>query len=510
MSVDRRSLILGGSAALVAWTIRGSARGEAAFAIDDERLKLGLVRGLEPGIYTQRVVLADGTARELAARTAHADHLWLDLSDMGGKPARVEIARTGGLAAPFDRPPAALGPAPDTAKRVADAQGLLAALSAAKGGEVIALDGAITAPIRLTRATADFATPVTIRSLDPARPATIASLVAEARGLRFVGLRASGDPGRNKPLWRLNGCEDVEIERCRFEGTADEMRGAQPMGLMIRGGKRIAVVYSRFSRFENGFAFFNVDELTVARNRFELMRYDFLRGGGLRRSTIDGNVGSAAVADRAGGGHSDFLQLWTAPPVQRSTEDLEIRNNLFWIGTNAFDRASQFGTHFIFVTETNSEKRDIPPQPYDRVRIYNNLCASNSPQGVWLGHGSSGYVANNLCLGSGPPRPESWGHVRIWSQVRALCANNVAYDFRTMGSGEQGVSLHNNRTLRADLPEVRALIAELVTAALEARLPGIAVPTGPLGGFEDERLPGLGPTLDGGGFPAGEAFVGAG
>ena len=153
----------------------------------------------------------------------------------------------------------------------------------------------------------------TISSSDSRRPASFDGISLKGiRNLKLANISiappASGTVAGRYGMLILNS-RHVDLENVDFHGSTRWRGQKSNSGLMIRNSSNVTVSKSYFTKFQHGISIQKVRNTTIELNEFERLRTDAIRGGGVNRLEIRGNV--VTNFEPAKGDHPDGIQLWS-------------------------------------------------------------------------------------------------------------------------------------------------------------------------------------------------------
>ncbi len=300
------------------------------------------------------------------------------------------------------------------ANPVSDRAGLLAALTAAKGGEVIVLADGSYGTLTLA---ARFASDVTLRSATPLGARFAAITLRDCSYLTLEGLHvaASSNGNWDQPLLSVDASDHISVVNSEINGPLDAARPiAGYFGIRVRSSSDIIVQNTFAHDVLNGMAFFGVDRLTLVNSRVDLVGADSFKFSGLNTALIANNIGAKLTYadDKA---HEDFMQFQGS-----ASSNVTIRGNVF-LPQNVFD------VQGIFVAGKGG---------HSNILIEQNIIHSSMANGISVAKDSSGItIRNNSLIASD-------GDVtRISAPSGALVSGNIT-------SGRRGVLQGDNLSIQ--------------------------------------------------------------
>ena len=272
---------------------------------------------------------------------------------------------------------------------VHDAAGLRDALGRARGGETIALAPGDYGALALAGLAP--ASPVTLRSADPADPARLSGMtLQDVSNLRLVGLVLdySYEPGTRptgaRPFQILGG-SDIAILRSTFEGDVASGTGspaddgyAAGTGLFARGTRGLEIRGSLFTGWFRGAVLREIDGLAVVGNRVTDIRSDGLNLVAVQGALVEGNeIGPFRLSPESKD-HADMIQFWTNK-TPRPSADVTIRGNVLHAGAGG-------ATHSIFMRNEEVDNGRAGPEMFYRdITIEDNVIANAHLHGITVG-----------------------------------------------------------------------------------------------------------------------------
>lgn len=292
------------------------------------------------------------------------------------------------------------------------AEELAAALAAAVGGEVIALEQGDYGTLTLPRGYGEgFAAPVTIRSRMSSARAVFTRMVMERvanirlDSLDFSYIWKPGDRLGFEPF-RIEDSRNVTVIRCLFEG--DIAGGGDPVGIGYATGRGLAAsgntgfsfINCKMLRFWKGLGIARCNDVRVRRSEFYHMRCDGLNGNAVQGCLIEYNYFHDFIRAPDSDDHADFIQFASANAT-RPTTDLTIRDNLLDIG--AGDR-----TQVMFMRNDQVDTGLAGDGMFWRnLLIEDNMILADHHHGLYVGETDGLVIRNNVLRHKGPDRGEA-------------------------------------------------------------------------------------------------------
>ena len=287
---------------------------------------------------------------------------------------------------------------------VANAGELMAALAAAKGGDVIELAPGNYGTLRLLARRdpwAAFASRVTIRSAQAEHPAVFDAI--ELRGVYNLALEgvkidyrySAGDP-LYKPIVSIRDSGDIALLHVVLDGDNARTTGtpadgfATGIGLAVKGSRGIEVRDSEIFTFHRGATFGTVDGLTISGNDVHDMRSDGMDFASVQNVLIENNHIHDFRKAADTGDHTDMIQFWTNG-TDRPSRAVTITRNFLDIGGGG-------NTHSIFLrNEEVDHGRAGDEMFYRDITIEDNVIRNAHLHGITVGETDGlKIVANTL------------------------------------------------------------------------------------------------------------------
>jgi len=310
---------------------------------------------------------------------------------------------------------------------VADADQLTRALTTVAPGGTVRLRPGRYAPVRV-RGRA-FAGGVTITSDNPADPALLSGLqLIETRGVTLTDLAFDGSgPAEQFGLLVLRSSA-VALDRLRFNDRSGTRR--LNSAVMIRLSQDVKVTRLDVRGFWHGVSILDVERVEIARNEFQAIGTDAIRGGGGSGLLIRENVCYGfRTAPRD---HPDCIQLWSTGQT-RAASDIVIRDNLVVRGDGD-------PTQGVFVRDT------FLTLPFRNVAIEGNMVVGGQYNGVTLSGATGSRVVGNAVL----PYPDFPSNIYVRNVRDSVVADNVAVKLVQLESANNAVSRTRTVSPRRD------------------------------------------------------------
>lgn len=316
--------------------------------------------------------------------------------------------------------------------RIADRERLVAALTAAKGGETIELEPGFYGGLSFT--SRQFPRPITIQSRDPAQPARFDSIwISKSKNItvRNVDVGRGLRPGEPEytQLSSVGDSENVRLEHVAFHGSLDGNPSNDGWGLYVVRVKGLTVEAGSFEEFHRAYVIEVSSDITIANNRFTRIRSDGGDFTAVDNVIVRGNRYSDFMPKE--GDHPDAIQFWTNGQVRPSTNIL-IENNVIMQGAGT-------GPQGIFIAD------EVGHLPYRNLIVRNNLVYTDDEwEAILVAGAADAEITNNTVLSSRNGGKGAW--IRIEKNGRVVVRNNVMVRF-VPGNNEQ-VSAEGNLVLQ--------------------------------------------------------------
>lgn len=271
-------------------------------------------------------------------------------------------------------------------QQVMSTEDLISALKSARGGETILLAPGTYSDLKFKLAPR-FATPVTITSADPARPAVITDFtLSGVEGVHFrnLVLRALDHPDKiandgSFVAFKIARAKDVIFDTVSVQGSLDGDPSNDVSGIQVRNSQNIRIVNSEFQQLERAVAVGQTEGVTVSNNRVHDIRSDGFNFAEVTHVELVGNVLWNFLPAQKD--HPDAIQFWTSRTVTPSRE-IRITGNVVHRGIGAY-------TQGIFLRD------QLGTLPYEQVTITENLIVGTGYNGLRITGAVDLTVADN-------------------------------------------------------------------------------------------------------------------
>lgn len=282
---------------------------------------------------------------------------------------------------------------------------LYAALSRAQGGETILLAEGDYGGLSLWPGVGfsyDFASNVTIASLDPEKPATFTWLnLWDAQNLTLDGVvfdydYKEGDATSLRPM-SIRSSTNISITNSLFDGDSATGTNSAADGygsaiaLSVRGSENITVEGNEFTNWWRALTVENSKNIEVTNNEINNIRSDGMDFVDVQGVLIEDNYIHDFRASRATGDHVDMIQFWTTGTTEPST-DITIRNNVLDIGDGNWTQSIFMRNEMV---DTGQAGREMF---YRNVLIENNTIYNSHLHGITVGATDGLVIRDNSVL----------------------------------------------------------------------------------------------------------------
>ena len=356
---------------------------------------------------------------------------------------------------------------------VSSAAELIGALSSAKGGETILLQGGNYGALSLYDARdafAKFSEVVTIKSADAKNKATFSSLYLRGAknlvldSLKFDYVSASAAPEWVRPFQIVGNSQNISIVNSVFDG--DLARGVSDVanglgtgiGLGVSGATNITVENNKFFNWHRAGVFGGVGNLSVNNNEVYHIRSDGFNFAQVNFVSIEGNYLHDFITSPASGDHMDMIQFWTTGTTSPST-NIVIRDNILDSGGGNL-------TQSIFMrNELVDQGLAGDEMFYRNIVIENNVIHNAHTHGITVGETHGLIIQNNTILhnlGSGGAGSVYVPTINLkTTSTDVEVKNNIVPRLSLQSSGN--ATIENNLIVQLDpLADGSATLADLM------------------------------------------------
>ncbi|MEW5963364.1 MAG: right-handed parallel beta-helix repeat-containing protein [Pseudomonadota bacterium] len=273
---------------------------------------------------------------------------------------------------------------------VTTAAELLLALAVATPGSVIEL-----APSRFGDVVIDgsrFAGTVTIKSADPATPATLDSLqIKNSSHIAIEGIRIEHVLAPGEPDWvaavRIDKSDHIAITGSEVCGSADDNHTNDGQGVLVLDSSVVRLDANTFHDLKTAVSVGRAEEIEITANTFRDLRSDGVDLANVRRVAVEGNAFSDFHTQLALGDHPDMIQLWNDGSFG-DMSDIAIRNNSLLKGAGDDVPA-------IFMQGALPRSGSAAPAPAHHIVIEGNVIETGAAQGIWLADVDQALISSN-------------------------------------------------------------------------------------------------------------------
>ncbi len=315
-----------------------------------------------------------------------------------------------------DQGHAAEGAAPACGGHVvlaADSAHALAALKAAKDGDIIRLAPGEYGLGKLQNIS--FSGAVTLTSADSEHPAVLSGLLLQnISGMTFRNLEVKVDDRQGGAVI-LRGGKSVRFENLNIHGTAVGDGG----GLMVSNGTDIVASNLDIHEVSGGMVFSHSDGVTVTENAIHDIQCDGMQVQGVSHIKIAGNHFTEFHPSKTD--HSDAIQFFTAG-TKEAAHDIEITENVYVRGAVAPD------TQGIFMG-------DEAKVHYENVTVSKNVILGAVYHGIMIAGATNLTLTQNVV--------KAYSDMNSW--IRIIGDENVEMSDNTATSFNPG---NNNKAVK--------------------------------------------------------------
>lgn len=415
----------------------------------------GTLMGVQP-------IGAMGTVLNIAPQTADG-YTWIPVNFDSGvdgwvADAFVEVTDDTPVASPAPAPTemntptdvqTSSTPVPSDAIVVTDSASLNAALRAAQGGEVIALQpnaSGYTYRSPFRRDLQTYAAPVTVTSADKNNPARIKQFtLAQDGNIVLDGLHfevAPGELGNRAVLLQLSSVKDIVVKNSTFDAGAPgfaETRAeldATAGGIQIRVGENVTIENNTVTRASFGISIFGSGDqpynknIIVKNNDINRFLGDGIRIVNFDGVLVEGNTIHTVFGTPQSVNHTDVIQVFSAS-LTKPSKNLTISNNFLNPGAGE-------GSQLIFMrNEAVDTGGGGEPMYYQNFRFEDNVIYGQHIHGITLGESNGVVIKNNTLLYN--QAPGTFGAPRIFVSTKSknvVVDKNIAHSVQAEWGGD--------------------------------------------------------------------------
>jgi hypothetical protein len=295
----------------------------------------------------------------------------------------------------------------ETTVAVADLPALVAALKAARGGEVLLLEPGDYGRLELAQGPdGSFAwtAPVTLRPADPARPPRLGELDLRGIGdLTFDGLIFDHEiaPGQDldRRIFQISDARNITIRNSVFDGDIVTQGAPEDIGLpsgialslpRVTGAR---VEDNLFFHFYRAIAMGRGSDVLLRGNEIAGMRMDGMVFTSMTDVRIEGNFIHGFLRSKVKSDHSDMIQFWTRNNTE-ATRGITIRGNVLLAGQGGV-------TQSIFMRNDMVDRGLAGEELFYRdILIEENVIVNGHSNAIVLGEALGATIRNNTLLRS--------------------------------------------------------------------------------------------------------------
>lgn len=289
---------------------------------------------------------------------------------------------------------------------VSTPEALMAALAAAKGGEVIQLAagdyGRLLLNNNLRSHSFNFESDVKITAADPNNPPSFSSMrIIGVDHLHFDNINFdykfnSGDSIRTT-AFRVDDSNHFTISNSRFIGDLASGTGTvddgYPIGkaFSIFKSNNIALIDNEVSHFWKGILVRDATDVVVAGNNVHSLRSDGMNFVNAHNLLIEENQFHNFIRNMEAGDHADMIQFFT-DKTDGASSNVIIRSNIFDIG-------EALRTQSLFMRNEEVDLGRAGKEMYYRnILIENNIITNGHLNGITVGETDGLIIRNNTVL----------------------------------------------------------------------------------------------------------------
>lgn len=305
---------------------------------------------------------------------------------------------------------------------VASPDALAAALDAAAAGSVLALAAGDYGALLLNDKGGDAGAPITLRSADPASPATFSSM--DLRGVSHLVLDGltfdytfSPEDKSNLRMFQMSGGTDITIKDSLFDGdlavgvSAEDDGYPTGFGLSVRGMTGVTLQDNEIRDFFRGLVISESSDVVVKGNDVHSIRMDGMNFAEVQTALIEGNQIRDFKRVLESTDHSDMIQFWTNG-TSKPSSDITIRGNILNSGTGWY-------TQSIFMRNDVVDRGLAGAEMFYRnVTITDNVIINAHLHGISVGETAGLTIANNSVIRNAASQGKE-DNVALWNpQIR--------------------------------------------------------------------------------------------
>jgi hypothetical protein len=306
-------------------------------------------------------------------------------------------------------------------------------IATAPAGSNILLAQGDYGTLRLNRDFSGGGQAVTLRSEDPAHPASVSRLAINgANGLVLSDIifdyrfKPGDDIAREKPFQILKST-DITIRNSLFDGDHAQSDKAvlngygAGFGLWIRGNNGVLLEANEIRRWHRGLIIFESDNITLRGNNIHGMRSDGIDFSAVQHVLVEGNYFHDFIRSEKSTDHPDMIQFWTNG-TKRPSIDIRIRDNILNSGTGMWTQSI-----FIRNEEVDTGRQGIEMY-YRDFDISNNVIINAHLHGISIGEVDGLSINNNTLVRNIHAKGTNSNKAALWTPTIRVnkAAKNVS------------------------------------------------------------------------------------
>jgi Ca2+-binding RTX toxin-like protein len=267
---------------------------------------------------------------------------------------------------------------------------LMLALASAAPGDIVELAAGAYGDVVLDGFR--FADTVTVRSADPAAPATLETLqIKNSSHIAIEGIRVEHVLAPGEPDWvaavRVDKSEQISITGSKISGSADANHTNDGQGLLVLDSSGVRLDGNSFHDLKTAVSVGRSEGVEITANTFRDLRSDGVDLANVRHVLVEGNAFSDFHTQLALGDHPDMIQLWNDGSFG-DMSDIAIRANTLLKGAGD-------DVPGIFVQGALPRSGSAAPAPAHHLVVEGNVIETGAAQGIWLADVDQALVSSN-------------------------------------------------------------------------------------------------------------------
>ena len=333
---------------------------------------------------------------------------------------------------------------------VSNAAGLSAALSSAKGGDIIKLASGDYGDFTIKGKI--FATDVTITSASTTSPAEFHSLnITGSQGINFVDITVDFQPTATTVSWssavKITNSTDIGFIGGEIKGgpaingvpqtatdldsTGNVLGMSTGRGMTIENSKQVVIDNVEIHHVHRGLVMSKSTDLVIKNNDIHDVRTSPIVGGGLSRVTIEANHVYDSTPFRWGSvDHADYIHIWTNDSQTEASTDIKIVNNVIEQG----DGEAILGIYL----DDNANAMG-----FNNVTISNTLIMNGNGQGLRLENVFNSKVTGNTLLQTSGTEKDAPG-IKITKNSHDIDVSGNFTSYIATDVGAVNMNVHDN------------------------------------------------------------------